>query len=105
MLPNTDQRRRLATIEAGNVFGELAVFSGGTRTADVVAISDLDTFVLTDEALRKLGAERPQLHIKLLTLVGRSLADRLRRANSRSVLSRADLPRRVCRWTLGVRAA
>ncbi len=82
MLPDTDQRRRLATIEAGNVFGELAVFSGGTRTADVVALSELDTFVLTADALTALGTERPQLHIKLLTLVGRSLADRLRRANA-----------------------
>jgi glutaminase len=75
-------RRRLGTIEAGSVFGELAVFSAGRRTADVIAMTDLACFILSEEALATLGRSNPALHVKLLTLIGRSLSERLRRANA-----------------------
>ena len=39
-------RRRLGTIEAGNMFGELALFSGGRRTADVIALGEVHCWVL-----------------------------------------------------------
>ena len=75
-------RRRLGTIEAGNVFGELALFSGGRRTADVIALGEVRCWVLSREALDRLGQTSPQLQIELLTLVGQALAERLRRANA-----------------------
>ena len=75
-------RHRLGTIEAGNVFGELALFSGGRRTADVVALGEVRCRVLTRDNLDRLGQAHPSLQIRLLTLVGQALAERLRRANA-----------------------
>jgi CRP-like cAMP-binding protein len=75
-------RRRLGTIEAGNVFGELALFSGGRRTADVVALGEVRCWVLARTDLDRLGQRHPALQIRLLTLVGQALAERLRRANA-----------------------
>jgi glutaminase len=73
-------RYRVATIEAGNMFGELALLEGGRRTADVVAATDVECLVLTDEALAILSEQSPQLASHLVFSVARSLAERLRRA-------------------------
>ena len=75
-------RRRLGTIEAGNVFGELALFSGGRRTADVIALGEVECWVLSRAELDRLGQASPRLQIEILTLVGQALAERLRRANA-----------------------
>ena len=75
-------RHRLGTIEAGNVFGELALFSGGRRTADVVALGEVRCWILARTDLDRLGQSHPGLQIRLLTLVGQGLAERLRRANA-----------------------
>ncbi len=73
--------RRISTIDAGNVFGELALFGQARRTADVVAESDGVALELRTEEVGKLTAAAPQVHIALAIAVGRSLADRLGRAN------------------------
>jgi CRP-like cAMP-binding protein len=73
--------RRISTIDAGNVFGELAIFGQQRRTADVVAASDGHLLELDASAISELAAEEPRLHAALALAVGRSLADRLGRAN------------------------
>ena len=73
--------RRISTIDAGNVFGELAIFGQQRRTADVVAASDGHLLELDADAILELAAEEPRLHAALALAVGRSLADRLGRAN------------------------
>ncbi|MEQ1902283.1 MAG: glutaminase A [Devosia sp.] len=73
--------RRISTIDAGNVFGELAIFGQSRRTADVVAASEGTMLELDADAILELAAEEPRLHAALALAVGRSLADRLGRAN------------------------
>lgn len=73
--------RRVSTIDAGNVFGELAIFGQSRRTADVIAASEGTLLELDDDAILELAAEEPRLHAALALAVGRSLADRLGRAN------------------------
>ena len=73
--------RRISTIDAGNVFGELAIFGQSRRTADVIAASDGTMLELDAEGILELAAEEPRLHAALALAVGRSLADRLGRAN------------------------
>ena len=77
----TGSSRRISTIDAGNVFGELALFGRGRRTADVIAASPAEVLELTTEALDAFGAAAPELRLALSLAVGRSLADRLARAN------------------------
>lgn len=73
---------RVSTVEAGTVFGELALFGNGPRTADVIAASKGAVMVLDRDALEDLVENEPATHAALVMAVGASLADRLRRANA-----------------------
>jgi glutaminase len=73
---------RLSTIDAGNVFGEVAVFGGGKRTADVVARTPVELLCLPLADMQGLFEREPALHGRLLIAVGSNLAERLRRANT-----------------------
>ena len=73
--------RRISTIDAGNVFGELALFGHARRTADVVAASDGLALELRTEDIAAISADMPQVEVALALAIGRSLADRLGRAN------------------------
>ncbi len=73
---------RLGTIDAGNVFGEVAVFGGGRRTADVVARLAVEVQCLSLADMERLLAQHPALYSRLLTAVGGNLSERLRRANT-----------------------
>lgn len=72
---------RVATIDSGNIFGELALFQRGPRTADIVATTPGEAMILDDRAIADIKYEQPEIFASLLEAVGRSLADRLRRAN------------------------
>lgn len=73
--------RRVSTIDAGNIFGELALFGSAPRTADIVAAVEGEALILDGDAVRALREERQDVFAALLLAVGSSLADRLRRAN------------------------
>ncbi|SFZ85312.1 L-glutaminase [Devosia enhydra] len=75
------KRRRISTIDPGNVFGELALFGSARRTADVIAQTDGEVLLLSGATLADIEASDPRLHLALALAVGRSLADRLARAN------------------------
>lgn len=74
-------RHRLATIEAGNIFGELVLFDL-PRSADVMAAGDVEVQILTKRSLDGLKDSHPAIFGKLVQSVGRSLAQRLQRANN-----------------------
>ncbi len=70
----------IATIGAGDHFGELALLDGGPRTATVTATTDLDLLVLGQRQFLGLLEELPALSRKMLaTLAGqvRRLDDHL----------------------------
>jgi CRP/FNR family cyclic AMP-dependent transcriptional regulator len=58
--------RRLATISAGDSFGELALLSKGPRTATVVATSDIEAAVISRRQLNGLLEDAPAFARKLL---------------------------------------
>lgn len=70
-LPNG---RVVAEIGAGEPVGELAFFSGGTRTADVRASRDSTVFALTREAYAKVVAEHPAIAEGILAALSSRLA-------------------------------
>jgi glutaminase len=74
--------KRLSTITPGLEFGELALFDGGTRSANVVADEPSICYVLPIAGLDRLAARNPGIKNKLLYNVGRELSARLRRADA-----------------------
>ena len=69
----------LASLNKGDIFGELAMFDGEVRSASIEATDDLEVLALVGEDVRLLLAKHPHVTVKLLA----SLARRLRLANER----------------------
>jgi CRP/FNR family cyclic AMP-dependent transcriptional regulator len=67
-----------ASLGPGDYFGEMAVMDDGTRSASIIAATDLDVCFLTPWEFRPFVEEHPEVAWKLL----RSLARRLREAQS-----------------------
>lgn len=70
--------RRVASIGAGSVIGELAFFDGGTRSALVRAVTPAVLAELSPAEFDALAAANPDLARRLLFDLGRTLARRLR---------------------------
>jgi small-conductance mechanosensitive channel/CRP-like cAMP-binding protein len=51
----------VATIEAPNFFGEMGLMTGEPRTADVVAIADVECYRLDKTGLQRILEERPEV--------------------------------------------
>jgi CRP/FNR family cyclic AMP-dependent transcriptional regulator len=73
----------LATLEAGEFFGEMALFDDGPRSADVIANRDTSVVKLTGDSLNQICAQVPELATPLLFALGKSLAARIRADNKR----------------------
>ena len=54
--------RRVNILGSGDFLGEIALISGGPRTATVTTTSDVDILVLTDRAFRQLTKQMPSIH-------------------------------------------
>ena len=70
--------RRFA-LGAGALIGEVAFFDRRGRSADVVAVTEVDVLRLSDTGFEQFAARHPGLAIELLRDLGRILAFRLRR--------------------------
>jgi CRP-like cAMP-binding protein len=73
----------LATLGAGECFGEIALFDQGPRSADVVANKDSVLLKITAEAFEKLRREAPELSVPILFSISKTLAARIRADNKR----------------------
>lgn len=73
----------LATLEAGEFFGEMALFDDGPRSADVIANRDTSVVKFTGDSLSQICANIPELATPLLFALGKSLAARIRADNKR----------------------
>ena len=71
--------RRLSTVSAGMVFGELAFLGSERRTADVIADTVVQAWVLDAERFARLGDERPALKAAILENLLRIVARTARR--------------------------
>jgi CRP/FNR family cyclic AMP-dependent transcriptional regulator len=69
----------LAELAPGQMFGELAMFSGETRSATVEAMEDTRALALLAGDVRRLLLSHPEIAVKMLG----GIADRLRAANER----------------------
>ena len=71
----------LAELRRGDMFGELAMWGGETRSATVEALEDTTAVALLASDMRRLLAARPEIAVELLN----QLAARLRAANERII--------------------
>jgi CRP/FNR family transcriptional regulator, cyclic AMP receptor protein len=82
----------LATLNAGDIFGELAMLDGEVRSASVEALVDGELLALPASEVRALLARHPEITVKLVA----ALVRRLRTANERiSRQSFQTVPSRV----------
>ena len=75
-------RIRVGVHSAGSVIGEMALYSGGRRSADIVALTDCEVLRLTGRELARMEAEAPNLAIQFHRFTAKQLSTRLRRTNN-----------------------
>jgi CRP-like cAMP-binding protein len=68
--------RRLATLRAGNYFGEIALITGSPRTATVTTGTPVRALVISGQAFRKLLKDSPEIQFKVLQEIGERLEER-----------------------------
>jgi SulP family sulfate permease len=79
MLPlNGRTPYHLATFSRGDFFGEMAFLDANKRSADAVAFSDADVFVLSRARFDELAKDHKKLAVNLLESLAKALAMRLR---------------------------
>ena len=76
---------RVARVGAGSVLGELAFFDGGPRSAGAWAVTDCAVAAMAPDQFAAFEQSHPDRVRDLLFAMGRVLALRLRRANTRVV--------------------
>lgn len=83
VLPISDtQSHHLATFGRGDFFGEMAFLDPAPRSADALAFTDTDLFVLSRKRFDTLAEEHKKMAVGLVLSVARVLAIRLRYANA-----------------------
>ncbi len=66
-------KKEIKRFTTGGFFGELALLTGGLRTADVVATTPMELLVLDSREFRSMLAMTPSIGVKMLA----NLAERL----------------------------
>lgn len=79
---NDTQSHHLATFGRGDFFGEMAFLDGDARSADAVAFSDTELYVLPRKTFDLFAEEHKKVALRLLEGLASVLAGRLRYANA-----------------------
>jgi CRP-like cAMP-binding protein len=72
-------RREVVQFTTGGYFGELALLHGGIRTADVIAVTDMELLVFDAREFRSMLMTTPSIGVKMLA----HLAERVAAADAR----------------------
>lgn len=80
--PSADSSNPLpvATISTGDIFGEIALLDGSTRSADVIALQHTECLVIPKQALQALIQQNHLFSIRMLSLVVTRLWEMERKA-------------------------
>jgi len=86
IVPDSDgEQVKLSTIAEGSVFGEIAFFDKGARSATIRAAEKGTVIRVTRQNFEHLAAWEPMLARRILFDLGKTLAVRLRYMTSRKV--------------------
>jgi CRP-like cAMP-binding protein len=78
-----DHETILATLSAGDCFGEMSLFDDAPRSADVIANKDGTLLKISMEAFHRLVDQAPDIAAPFLAGLGKTLAGRVRADNKR----------------------
>ena len=87
IIKTDDQKTQgvIATLVAGNTFGEMSLIDAEPRSAQAVASKDVVMLIMTKDALFDLEKITPSLAIKLLWRISTMISQRLRRTSGQLV--------------------
>jgi len=68
---------RLRVVQAGTVIGEMSLYSGKPRSADLVAIGETIIYELTEDSFKQIEKSNPEIALKLHHLFAKRLANML----------------------------
>ena len=71
----------LAIVNPGEFFGEMALLYGGPRSAAAKAIEDVKALVISTKNFETLREKSPQVALRIMDVLVRTLSTRLRQAN------------------------
>ena len=72
----------LASFGRGNFFGEMAFLTGGHRSANAIATTDVDLFLISRTQFDAVSRAHPTVGVKIFARLARTLALRLRRTDA-----------------------
>jgi predicted RND superfamily exporter protein len=84
---NEADRRKVAELRRGDVFGEMALVRQDERSADVVAKEDVEVLAVDERFLQRIQRRYPRIAARVFLNLTRILSDRLQRMNERLVAS------------------
>ncbi len=97
MLTPSAREITLNDMQAGDVFGEIALLDGGERSANVKALTNCTLVVLERRSLLDVLQRNPELSVRLIEL----LCQRVRRSDERMIeIAFLELPVRLARLLL-----
>ncbi len=74
-----DGQKRIADLSVGDTFGEMSLLSNEPRNATIVAHSDVNLFVLSEQVFQKLLTKR--VAVQILLNIARTMAKRITDTN------------------------
>jgi CRP-like cAMP-binding protein len=77
------QETELATLGAGEFFGDFALFDHGPRSANVIANRTCHLWKISVEAFQQLSREVPDVALPFLRAIGKTQTARIRAGNKR----------------------
>ncbi|MBI5922288.1 MAG: SLC26A/SulP transporter family protein [Betaproteobacteria bacterium] len=80
--------RHISTFGRGDFFGGLAFLDGNPRSNDAVAFNEVELYVLSREQFSRISEEHKKLAFNLVTALARTLAIRLRHADTEMTMLR-----------------
>jgi CRP-like cAMP-binding protein len=87
--PVTGSEKELATLAAGELFGEMSLIDDQLVSADVVAKGPVELLVIPRKDFERLLASNDKLAVKVFRCFCAALSERLRKANAKLAEARA----------------
>src|SRR5262245_55732640 len=84
-----ERRQQVSAFRRGDVFGEMSLVRHAERSADVVAVGDVEVLAVSERFLERLRRRYPRIAARLFMNLTRIVSDRLERMNEQ-LLERAS---------------